>query len=202
MKTPVLAWVVAGLLGACSDSLDPAEAPSAGAERVFVEAALARLDDRELALVRSMDMDRVIMGNSLHVISTLGAIAELGVPLVIDRSGDGKAHTADSAQADVGLDRFEVTPAIMSGQGVRLDMKLNVSADGNQHSFTKADVFSGTQLRVWNTELKTPSGESIVLLVQPMVIENERDLKAILTRRSAGPVPATPVPATPVPAHP
>ena len=197
MKAHVLAYVVAGLLSACSGSIDSAEAPSAGAARVFVEAALARLDDRELALVRSTDMDRVIMGNSLHVISTLAGIAEPGVPLVIDRSAYGKAHTADSAEAEVELDRFEVTPTIMSGQGVRLDMTLNVSADGSRHSFTKADVFSGTQLRVWNTDLKTPSGESIVLLVQPMVIESEQDLKAILTRRSAGTVPANPVPANP-----
>jgi len=192
MKAPVLARAMAGLLIACSSSIDSAEAPAAGAERVFVEAALARLDERELALVRSLDMDRVLRGNSLHLISTLGGIAEQGVPLVIDRGAYAEAPAAASGEAEIALDRFEVTPAITSGQGVRLDMKLELSAAGGQHSFTRADLFSGSQLLVWNTDLKTPSGESIVLLVQPLVIESERDLTAILMRRSAASPPANP----------
>jgi hypothetical protein len=69
---------------------------------------------------------------------------------------------------------------------------LKLSAEGSQYSFTKADVFSGPHLLVWDTNLKTRSGESIVLLVQPTVIESERELTEILARRTAGTTPSKP----------
>ncbi|HWO14137.1 MAG TPA: hypothetical protein VNN80_31750 [Polyangiaceae bacterium] len=168
-------------------------APSAGAERVFVEGALARLDGSELARVRTLDMDRVITGNSPGVISTLGALADPGVPLVIDREGGAPASAgapapaSNAAEDGVALTRFEVTPAITGDRAVRLDMKIDVSAEGSRHRFTKVELFAGSRLLVWDTDLKTPAGESIVMLVQPAVIESDQDLKAILERRSAPP---------------
>jgi hypothetical protein len=193
MKAPVLARLLATLLISCSGSIDTAETSSAGAERVFVEAVLARFDSNELALVRTLGMDQIITGNSPGLISTMGGITDQGVPLVLDPGAYAKAHAADSAEATtVALERLEVTPAITSDHAVRLDMRLKVSADGSQHSFTKADLFSGSQLLVWDTELKTRSGESIVMLVQPTLIETEQDLKRILERRSARSAPANP----------
>jgi len=71
-------------------------------------------------------------------------------------------------------------------------MKLNMDAEGSQHSFTKADRFSASQLTVWDTGLKTRSGESVVLLVQATFIESDKDLEQILTRRAASTAPANP----------
>jgi hypothetical protein len=192
MRARVLVRAVASLLIACSGAADTVEAPLAGAERVFVEAALAKLDSDELALVRSSDLERIIMGNSPDVISTVGGLAEQGVPLVFDPGAYAKAHAADAAEVAVALDRLEVTPALTRRQAVQLDMALKLSAEGRQYSFTKVDVFSGSHLLVWDTDLKTRSGESIVLLVQPTVIESERELTEILARRTAGTRPTNP----------
>ena len=197
MKAPVLARWVAPLLIACSGSVDAADAPTAGSERVFVEAALARLDESELALVRSQDMDQVIMSNSPHLISTVGGLADTGVPLLFDPGAQAKARGADSADGDIALNQLEVTPSLTGSREVRLDMKLNVSAAGSEHSFTKADHFSASRLLVWDTELKTRSGESVVLLVQPTVIQSKKDLEKILLRRAASAPPASAPPAKP-----
>lgn len=67
-------------------------------------------------------------------------------------------------------------------------MTLDVSAEGRRHHFTKADTFAGSRLLVWDTNLRTSAGESIVLLVQPTLIASEQDLKTILQRRAAPPV--------------
>lgn len=181
MKAPVSIRVLAPLLISCAGPVGSAEAPSAGAQRVFVEAVLAKFDSSELARVRTLDMDRVIAGNSPDLISTLGGLADQGTPLVLDR--DAGPEPADAADFVV-LDRFEVTPALTSDHAVRLDMTLDVSTEGHSHRLTKADLFVASQMLVWDTDLKTASGESIVVLVQPTVIESERDLKAILERRS------------------
>lgn len=181
MKAPVSIRVLTALLVSCAGPAGSVDAPSADAPRVFVEAVLAKFDSSELALVRTLDIERVIAGNSPDLISTLGGLADQGTPLVLDR--DAGPEPGNS----VALDRFEVTPALTSDRAVRLDMKLDVSTGGHSHRLTKADVFVPPQLLVWDTDLKTPSGESIVVLVQPTVIESERDLKAILERRSVQP---------------
>ena len=188
----MLARLVALLLIACSGSIDAADAPAAAGERVFVEAVLARLDQSELALARSLDMDQVIMDNSPHVISTMGGLAERGASLRFDPGAQARANAADSADFDVALNQLEVTPLITGNREVRLDMKLNMDAEGSQHSFTKADRFSASQLKVWDTGLKTRSGESVVLLVQAMIIESDKDLEQILTRRAASTAPGNP----------
>jgi hypothetical protein len=156
---------------------------------VFVEGVLARLDDEELARVRTLDMDQVLAGSSPGVVSTLGGLADPGVPLVIDREASVAAPAPGAAEAEaegsLALARFEVTPAITSDRAVRLDMTLDISATGGHHHFTKADTVAGSRLLVWDTDLKTSAGESIVMLVQPTLIESEQDLKTILQRRAA-----------------
>lgn len=190
MKGPVLARWLAPLLIACSGSVDAADAPAAGSERIFIEAVLARLDESELALVRRQDMGQVIQGNSPHLISTLGGLAERGAPLLFHPGA--QAPAADSADVDVALNQLEVTPTITGSREVRLDLKLKVSAAGNEHSFTKVDRSSTSQLMVWDTSLKTRSGESIVLLVQPTVIQSQKELEQLLSRRAASTAPANP----------
>ena len=177
------------MVSACSGSIDAPDAPRAPGERVFVEAVLADLDNRQLALARSLDMDRVFTTHSIHVISSLGGIAERGVPLVFDPTAQIEAKPMVATDADLALERFEVTPTFTGGSALSLDMKLEISAPGSQHRFSKTEHFSGAQLLVWDTTLKTRAGDSIVLLVQPTVIENEQDLRAILARRSAGAAP-------------
>lgn len=192
MKAPVLARWLVPLLIACSGSVDAANAPVAGSERVFVEAVLARLDESELALVGRQDMDQIIQSNSPHLISTLGGLAESGTPLFFHPGAQAKAPAADSAGVDVALSQLVVTPTITGSGEVRLDLKLKVCAAGNEHSFTKVDRFSASQLRVWDTALKTRSGESIVLLVQPTIVQSQKDLEQILLRRAASTAPANP----------
>lgn len=190
MKSLVLARLLAPLLVACAGPVPPAEVPVTSAERVFVEGVLARLDGEELARVRTLDMDQVLAGNSPGVVSTLGGLADPGVPLVIDREASVAAPAPGAAEAEgsLALARFEVTPAVTSDRAVRLDMTLDISAAGGHHRFTKADTVAGSRLLVWDTDLKTSAGESIVMLVQPTLIESEQDLKTILQRRAAPPV--------------
>lgn len=184
MTTRVLLWGMAALL-ACASPPAAGSAASPAAARLFIEAALLELDGAGLARARTSTLEQLSRESSGDVLSTLGGVAEHGVPLVFDPGAlvQQRAAALDAAPA---LERFEVTPAPRRARSLALDMKLELSAAGTRHRFSRAERLTDARPLLWDTELETHPGERLVLLVQVTVIESDEDWRSVLERKRGG----------------